>query len=186
MLITSCGVVGDGGAPQATPRRRTHYLDRLLWLYIVLLLFSVGIGIFLIVRDIQPKVPFNVQLVAEAWRAYNRADFAGAVTVAERCTSTFQKQADDIERKLRTADGESAPQTDAEKSSVLARGPLNDVATCFFIIGQSAVHLKQPERAIQAFEAATKYSHAFSYNQDGSFWSPARASAQELELLRQR
>ena len=166
--------------------RRPRYLDKLIWLYMSLLSASVALGIFLLVRDVQRKLPVNAQLAADAWRAYNRGDFTGAVGVAERCTSTFRKQADDMESKLHTLGEEPLPVTPAEKSSVLARGPLNDVATCYFILGQAAVRLQQRERATQGFEAAAQYSHAFSYNQDGSFWSPAQAAIEELARLRQR
>jgi hypothetical protein len=155
--------------------------------------------VFLVIAGVRPLwgqvAKTSEQLTTEAWTAFNKADFKGAIAKAEECIRNFKDDADDKQEELRKK-GTADPPTDefsaSEREAILKRGPLNDVATSFFIIGQSEEELyrhgkdKDPqynEKAKQAYKDACKYTYARTWDTKGFFWSPSKKACKRAERL---
>jgi hypothetical protein len=152
-----------------------------------LLLVFVGVGILGGRYVIGQTLPPNARLTKEAWDAFNKGEWRTAIRKAEECIDRFQDQADDQQKQLET-DHVTVPNgvvPKEEKEEILRRGPLNDVATCFFIKGQAAEKLGQNGEAKQAYEAAAKYTYARCFDPSwNGFWSPSEAANGRLKRLK--
>jgi hypothetical protein len=139
------------------------------------------------------------QLTTEAWAAFKKADFKGAISKAQECIRNFKDDADDKQEELRKKNTPEPP-TDSfsatEREEILKRGPLNDVATSFFIIGESEEEMyrrekdkdKDPQhnqRAKEAYKEACKYTYARAWDASGSgfFWSPSKKACRRADRL---
>jgi hypothetical protein len=71
-----------------------------------------------------------------------------------------------------------------QRSAILANGLVNDVGTCYFIKGRSLEHLGHSDQAQDAYQAATNFPYARTWDPRGEFfWSPAEAAAGRLEQI---
>ena len=136
------------------------------------------------------------ECLKNAWRAFNRSDYKGAIKFADECIENFGKAADRMQEKLRN-DKEPPPPTgpvsDADKNKIFKRGSLNDVATAYFIKGRSAESLYRKggskdhtykEMAENAYKAACRYKHALTWDPNGWFWSPCEAATDRLSSMK--
>ena len=76
--------------------------------------------------------------------------------------------------------------SDKEEKEIINRGILNDVATCWYIIGRSYEGRghRYKHEAIQAYSKVAQFSHALTYDPNGDhFWSPAQAAIARASLL---
>lgn len=131
--------------------------------------------------------PRNVELTNAAWTVYKRGDFAAAITAADRCARRFKDEADKAQDELQKKHAPTPPtgKVSAEqKKAVLDQGVLNDVATCYWIKGNSAQKLHRDDEAKDAYKAATRYSYARTWDPKGWFWSPAEDAADRLQDLK--
>jgi len=82
------------------------------------------------------------------------------------------------------------PRDDKEKKETQERGPLNAVATCWFIKGDAYLKLSETgdpdkpdldalQKSCDAFRASLEYSHGRCWDTNGFFWSPARTAKRE-------
>lgn len=135
---------------------------------------------------------------ASAWDLYNRKDYSGAAKKARSCVYFFQGKANAQEKEM---DGKTVPPigevSETEKQNIVKRGQLNDVATCYFIVGSSyeRLYLRKVESgskkneedknaAVEAYKAACAYKYARTMETNKkSFWSPAEESSYALQRL---
>jgi hypothetical protein len=144
------------------------------------------------------KLKAQAPCLRNAWDAFNRKDYAGAIKSADDCADQFAVSASRDESKLET-DHVPPPPTgvvdDAEKQRIFSRGVLNDTGTALFIKGRSAEYLyaaakskKQKAtykaQALEAYQAACKYKYARTWDPQGWFWSPCQASSDRLPGLK--
>jgi tetratricopeptide (TPR) repeat protein len=131
--------------------------------------------------------PLNVELTSQAWDAFNKGDYERAITSAEKCISEFRSATEREQAQLERDHIPVPPKgkvSDQEKKTILARGLLNDVATCFYIKGRSAENLGRKEEAKQAYLAASKLTYARCWDPKGWFWAPSEVSSDRLSLLK--
>lgn len=129
----------------------------------------------------------NVILTGNAWKAFNKGGYDNAIEIAKDCILEFQGDAASEQEKL---ENNKAPfpvegkTTEKEKSIILNRGLLNDVAACWYIIAVSEMKLGNNDKAISAFNKLKKYSYARVYDPsyDG-FWSPAKKADSYIKSL---
>ena len=79
----------------------------------------------------------------------------------------FQSSADQQQAALTTAKESPPPLGEVsgeQKRMILSRGPLNDVATCLFINGEVAEKTGRKSDAAKAYEEATRYTYARTYD----------------------
>lgn len=158
---------------------------RLIALGILFLFISGGI---LVVRHLAAQnLPPNARLMKEAWDEFNKGDWRAAVQKAGDCVSQFRDSADDEQADLekRHALIPSGKVSKQAQIEIIDRGPLNDVATSFWIEGQALEKLNDIDGAKKAYEAASKYTYARCYDRgwDG-FWSPSERAGQRLRHLK--
>ena len=165
-------------ASSVIPKRR-----RVWPLLFGFILVALGTGILVSRSVIAENLPLNARLTKEAWDAFNKEKWSAAVSKAEECIAEFRGQADREQEKLQKNGTENPPTgavPEGERKTILSRGLLNDVATCFFIKGRALEKLGRKEEARQAFQTAAKYTYARCWDPSGWFWSPAEAAADRL------
>ena len=135
----------------------------------------------------------DARMTTAAFDAYNTNNFLLATTNANACIKQFQAGARLQQQEVQTSGitppiGE--PKDEKEKRETQARGPLNAVATCWFIKGDAYWKLSEtsdPEKpdlealqkARDAFQASLEYSHGRCWDTNGFFWSPALTAKRE-------
>ncbi len=131
--------------------------------------------------------PLSVQLTFQAWDAFNKGEYDRAIANAEKCINEFQGAANTEQTQLEKNRVDLPPKgkvSGQEKITIMSRGLLNDVATCFYIKGRSAENLGRNEEARQAYQAASKYTYARCWDPKGWFWDPSEAASDRLRLLK--
>ena len=71
----------------------------------------------------------------------------------------------------------------AEGEEIFARGPLNDVAGCYFLMGEALKALYRLDEAKEAYKGAQKFSAARVWDPNGWFWEPALKASDRLYKL---
>jgi len=131
--------------------------------------------------------PLNVRLTNAAWRAFGAKDFNGAIKNAEECIDEFQPAALREQEQLEKDETPAFPVGKVDKETektLLRRGLLNDVATCWFIKGRSLEKLGRTQEALNAFRQAEKYTYARTWDDQGKvFWSPAEGAKDRIRFL---
>lgn len=134
-------------------------------------------------------ISLNTKLTNKAWHAYNKGNYESAMDYAEECIDEFKPAADNEQSKLKEQSVPPPPTgevfDDDERREILRRGPLNDVATCYWIKGRSAEKLGLKEEARNAYKAAQNYPHGRCWDPKGWFWSPADDAEARLKYLEQ-
>ena len=126
--------------------------------------------------------PLHVKETGLAWAAYLKgapADLEAAIKHADACIGEFEgaanrKQVELAARKEPIANGVV---TDEQRIAVLKHGPVNDVATCYYIKARAAAKLGRKAEAAEALAAAERYTTARCWDPKGWLWSPADAAA---------
>jgi serine/threonine protein kinase len=131
------------------------------------------------------KAPHEVNLAA-AWAALKEAAHPRAIAEANKCIAEFQSAAQEMEDDLARRDERfpTGAVDEATKKRILNNGPLNDVAACLWIKGQSAEAQGDKELAVEAYRSAERLPHARCWDPQGWFWSPAEKATERLEVLR--
>jgi hypothetical protein len=147
----------------------------------------VLLGVSLLaVRGLSEQEPLNVRLATAAWAAFNKADYEQAIVASERCAAEFQGTADREQQRLEAAKVQDPPigaVSATDKATILARGPLNDVATCFWIKGRAAENLGRVSEARVAYQSAGRYTYARAWDPQGWFWAPGQDARDRLLRL---
>ena len=129
----------------------------------------------------------NVILTGNAWKEFNNKEYENAIEIAKDCILEFQGDASTEQERLEKTNAPLPPEgktTEKEKSIILNRGLLNDVAACWYIIAVSEMKLGNKDKAISAFNKLKKYSYSRVYDPsyDG-FWSPANKADSYIKSL---
>jgi tetratricopeptide (TPR) repeat protein len=161
-----------------------HARNMIFFLTVILLASSAFIFLG---RECTP--PLHEQLTSAAWNAFNKGDYVSAIAEAQECIDAYEGEALKEQEELSARCASLPPRgtvTDEEKRSIFSYGVLNDVATCYFIMGQALENLDRIEEAKEAYSGAQKFPYARTW--DGNrqiFWSPADAASGRLEQLSQ-
>lgn len=150
---------------------------------ILLLLTS---AVLLVGRAMSDEQPLNVVVTKKAWDAFNANHYEEAIRHADECIREFRGAANRKQAELASAKSPVPPVgtvSESEKTTILARGLLNDVATCYFIKGRAAERLERVAEARSAYKDAMTYTYARCWDPKGWFWSPAEVAADRLGAL---
>ncbi len=117
-------------------------------------------------------------LTTKAWKAYEANDLAAVKAYTGRCTQLYEAAA------LTQQGALTGPVSTANVEAVHANWALNDVGTCYFILGQALEKAGQPADAIKAYKVvAEKLAQAKCWDTKGWFWSPADAARSRVKAL---
>jgi tetratricopeptide (TPR) repeat protein len=129
----------------------------------------------------------NEQLTREAWILLEAKNFDAAIKKAEECVTLFHEEALKEQKSLEIK-GDAAPPKGRvgrnEKETIFRRGLLNDVATCWFILGKAHTEKGEREKAIKSFSKVLLLPYARCYDpSNDSFWAPSDGARVELKKL---
>ncbi len=122
--------------------------------------------------------PLHEKETAAAWEAFQNGKPEVAIKHAEVCIREFRgaanrRQKEIDESKERIPNGRV---NEGQKEAIFKNGPLNDVATCYYVKARAADKLGRKEEAAKALDEAVKYPAARAWDPRGWFWSPAQAA----------
>jgi tetratricopeptide (TPR) repeat protein len=126
----------------------------------------------------QPEPPLHEKETVAGWEAYKRGKFAVAIKHADNCILEFhgaagRRQKELADKKEVVPNGRVTP---AQKTAIYSNGPLNDVATSYYIKARATAKLGRKAEAAKALAEAVKYPDARCWDDRGWFWSPAEAA----------
>lgn len=114
-------------------------------------------------------------LTTKAWEVLGKNDHRGVELYTKKCIEFYEEEARLQQMKL----------TDfAPKEKAFDYWALNDVATCYFILGESLMAQKRFPEAKAAFERIVKdFSYAQCWDPKGWFWKVAVAARGRLNKI---
>ncbi|MFG0254175.1 MAG: tetratricopeptide repeat protein [Rhodopirellula sp. JB053] len=117
-------------------------------------------------------------LTTKGWDAYNAKKYKVAVAYAKECIDRYGKEAVAMQNEL------DAPVPSSDKDAVQSKWALNDVGTCYFIMGQAFEKLEQTDEAIKVYKKLLKdVPFAQCWDPQGWFWKPADAAKKQVKIL---
>ncbi len=123
--------------------------------------------------------PTSGELIVQSWAAHGKKDVAETFRVTQKLIDLYSAEADRQQASL-TVMPKNRPDIETVQS-------LNDVATAYFIRGESLRDQKKDQEAIDAFKVVTgRYAFAQAWDPRGWFWSVAKAAQESIDKLQGR
>ena len=132
------------------------------------------------------RTPVNEAETTRAWEALEKNPRA-AITHADTVIRDFARDANEKQAELASKKAPTPPVGKVDEKArqvIFDNGPLNDVATCYFIKGQALEKLGRTAEAKQAYESACKLTYARTWDPNGWFWDPAAKSCDRAASLK--
>lgn len=115
-------------------------------------------------------------LTAKAWEALKLGDHAAVAVYTKTCIELYEAEAKTQQASLRAF---------APEARVFEYWALNDVATCYFILGESLRFQKRYPEAVGVFERVIGgFGFAQCWDPRGWFWKVAEGARVRLTVLR--
>lgn len=120
--------------------------------------------------------PSSGEIITKAWEAHGKKNIEDTFKYTNQCIELYRDQADKEQAALKTL-----PPNRKEIEAVQA---LNDVATAYFIQGESYRDQGKTEESIKAFQAVVdKYYYGQAWDPRGWFWQIVKASKESIIKL---
>lgn len=117
-------------------------------------------------------------LTAKAWKAYADKDLAAVKAYTGRCVQLYEATAVSQQAAL------TAPVPTSNAEAVHANWALNDVGTCYFILGQALENANKADEAIKAYKTLVeKFAYAQCWDAKGWFWAPVDAARGRIKAI---
>ena len=114
-------------------------------------------------------------LTTKAWQSLNENDVSSCIIYAEKSIALYVKDAKKMQESLANY---------ASKEKAFDYWALNDVGTCYFILGEAYSKSQQWEKAVEAYQKLINdYFYAQCWDSKGWFWKPAVASRGKLNKI---
>jgi beta-glucuronidase len=120
--------------------------------------------------------PSSGELITKAWEAHGRKDIEATFKYTQQCIGLYKEEAGRQQASLK-----ELPKHGPDIEAVQA---LNDVATAYFIQGESYRAQDMVEESIKAFKVVVdKYYYAQAWDQRGWYWQVAKAAQESIDKL---
>lgn len=120
--------------------------------------------------------PSSGELIVKSWEAHGKKDIEQTFKYTQELIDLYKEEAGIEQASLK-----SLPKARPDIEAVQA---LNDVATAYFIQGESYRNQQKRKEAIEAFKVVVeKYSFGQAWDPRGWFWSVAKASQESIDKL---
>ena len=117
-------------------------------------------------------------ITGKAWAAQAAGDLAAVQAYTGQCIKLYEATAITQQAAL------TAPVPTTDKEAVFANWALNDVGTCYFILGQALEKAGKTADALKAYKTLVdKLSFAQCWDAKGWFWSPASAAKGRIKAV---
>ena len=114
-------------------------------------------------------------LASKAWGALSQADYAGVEAYTMKGISLYETKA--LEQQASLTDV-------APKDKAFNYWALNDVATCYFILGKARLAQGRIKEAQDAFQTVIdRFAYAQCWDPKGWFWKVAQGASDQLSIL---
>ena len=115
----------------------------------------------------------SMTLTSKAWDALNAGDFAAVEAYATKCISLYEAKA--VEQQALLTDF-------APKDKAFDSWALNDVATCYFILGKTRAAQGRTSEAQEAWDTVVRrFGYAQCWDPKGWFWKVAQGAKDQLD-----
>ncbi len=115
-------------------------------------------------------------LTTQAWKMLSKKDFGGVKVLTQKCIDLYVKEAEKMQGTL-----EEYP----AKNKAFNFWALNDVGTCYFILGESLEQQGNFQEAIEVFQVlVSDYNFAQCWDTQGWFWKPAVVARGRINKIR--
>lgn len=133
----------------------------------------------------------NSMLTSNAWIHFEYIkNYPVAISNALACISEFGDDAQFLQSELSRTNAviPNGKVIESVADTIHANGLLNDVCTCYFIIGEAEIKLAEHdanllEKARKAYESASLLTFARCWDTNGWFWSPSSIASRRLKKL---
>ncbi len=123
--------------------------------------------------------PSSGELILRCWEAHGKKDQEATLKATQELIYLYKDEADQQQASLK-----ALPESKEEIGAVTA---LNDVATAYFIQGESYRYFGKEKEAIESFRTVVeKYPYAQAWDQRGWFWRVAKTSQESIDQLEGR
>lgn len=115
-------------------------------------------------------------LTTKAWDSLGKKDYQGVDVYTKKCLQLYEEEAQKMQKEL----------TDyASKDKAFNYWALNDVGTCYFILGESLAEQKKFQEALEAYKVVMEeFSYAQCWDPKGWFWKPAVAARGKINKIK--
>jgi hypothetical protein len=146
------------------------------------------LAIFVATASAQSK---NARLTATAFLAFEDSNFQVAISNAQECIDQYDVQATAFQDNFARTNAVMPPVGTVNTNlaqTINANGVLNDVASCYFIVGECNRKLALQDKtkiadAKEAYEKARYFTYGRCWDTNGFFWSQADAANARLKKL---
>lgn len=116
-------------------------------------------------------------LTTKAWQALQANDLDQVLAYTNKTIELYAKKAKEMQASLTEYPWES-------KDKIFSYWALNDVGTCYFIIGEAYRNAGKNQEALAAYKTLIdEYSYSQCWDPQGWFWKPAEAAQEKVALL---
>ncbi|TWT84984.1 hypothetical protein CA13_64660 [Planctomycetes bacterium CA13] len=117
-------------------------------------------------------------ITGKAWESYNAKKYDDAITFAKTCIKMFEKEAIEMQKSLKE------PVDSSDRDAVSSKWALNDVGTCYFVLGQALEAQDKGPEAMKAYKKLVKtVPFAQCWDPQGWFWKPVDAAKKQIKKL---
>jgi len=117
----------------------------------------------------------SATLMIKGWEALGEGKYDDAVTLTEKCVELYGEKAKEMQASLK-----EKPSADV----VNDYWALNDVGTCYFIMGEALVKLSRKAAALVAYKIVRdELYYAQAWDPKGWHWSPSDAAYPKVQML---
>jgi tetratricopeptide (TPR) repeat protein len=117
-------------------------------------------------------------ITGKAWESLGAKDYDNTIKYARACIKLYEKEA------IATQESLTEPIESSDKDAVSSKWALNDVGTCYFIIGQALEAQDKKAEAADAYkQLLKKVSFAQCWDPQGWFWKPADAAKKQIKVI---
>lgn len=119
----------------------------------------------------------SMTLTVKAWDALAKDDLEGVKTYTNKCIDLYGKKAKEMQDSMTEYAWES-------KDKIFSYWALNDVGTCYFILGESYRKAGKTDEAKEAYKKVIDdYFYAQCWDPQGWFWKPSEGAQQKLDEI---
>jgi len=117
----------------------------------------------------------SVTLMVKGWETLGEGEYEDAVKYTEKCVELYEDEARKMQASL-----SAKPSSDV----VNDYWALNDVGTCYFIMGEALMKLRKNAEAMAAFKVVRDDLYwSQAWDPKGWHWAPADAAYPKIEML---
>ncbi len=118
------------------------------------------------------------ELTTAGWNAFKANNYDHTIAYAKECIKRYEQDAVAMQKELK----EPVPSSDRE--AVSSKWALNDVGTCYFMLGQALEKQGKSAEALKAYKhLSEKLAFAQCWDPQGWFWKPADAAKKQIKTI---